>query len=313
MLTVFTAPKPFTGHIGVIQRNAIRSWMRLHEEIEIILFGTDEGVADVARELKVQHEPEVPRNKFGSMLVSGMFARAQKMARHETLCYVNCDIVLTEDFANALAQVRKAHEEFLMVGRRWDMDITDPLEFERPHWRTELRNRTLRDGKQRGSDWIDYFAFSRGLYGPDMPEFAIGRTCWDNWLVWKVLDQKKPVVDASAVVVAIHQNHDYSHHPLGERGAWHGEEAGRNAELAGGWGHLRTTADATLTATPNGLSGNARRHGRWAKRHLVDSPMRFLRYRVLHPVWFATLDLTRPVRNAMGLRSESARRARERT
>ena len=28
MITFFTTPKPFLGHIGIIQRNAIESWKR---------------------------------------------------------------------------------------------------------------------------------------------------------------------------------------------------------------------------------------------------------------------------------------------
>lgn len=30
MLTIFATPKPFQGHVGIIQRNAIGSWVRLH-------------------------------------------------------------------------------------------------------------------------------------------------------------------------------------------------------------------------------------------------------------------------------------------
>jgi len=37
MLTLFTIPKAFQGHTGVIQRNAIRSWTLLRPECEIIL------------------------------------------------------------------------------------------------------------------------------------------------------------------------------------------------------------------------------------------------------------------------------------
>jgi hypothetical protein len=311
MLTVFTAPKGFVGHIGTIQRNAIQSWMRLDADVEIILFGTDEGTAEVARELGVRHEPEVERNEFGSMLVSGMFARAQRMARHETLCYVNCDIVLMEDFAGAVGRVRKAHREFLMVGRRWDMEITRALEFERAGWQSDLRERARRDGKQRGAEWIDYFAFSRGLYGADTPEFAIGRTCWDNWLVWKALEEKKPVVDATAMVMAVHQNHDYSHHPQGERGAWHGDEAQRNLELAGGRRHLRTMADANLTAARSGLRWNVGRYWVWTKRSVIDVAAKFLRYRVWNPVWFAALGVSRPLRNAMGWRGGNVKGSRQ--
>ena len=42
MLTIFSTPKPFRGHIGVIQRNAIESWKRIHPDVEIILFGDEE-------------------------------------------------------------------------------------------------------------------------------------------------------------------------------------------------------------------------------------------------------------------------------
>src|SRR6202023_3325328 len=91
MLTVFSIPKAFVGHIGVIQRNAIRSWRMLHPEIEIILFGSDEGTAEVAREFGIRHEPNVERNEFRTILVHSAFAKAQSMARHEVVCYVNCD------------------------------------------------------------------------------------------------------------------------------------------------------------------------------------------------------------------------------
>jgi FkbM family methyltransferase len=61
MLTLFTTAKPFRGHSGIIQRNALKSWTRLHPDIDIILFGDDEGatevrrLSDVARELNLRH------------------------------------------------------------------------------------------------------------------------------------------------------------------------------------------------------------------------------------------------------------------
>jgi FkbM family methyltransferase len=61
MLTLFTTAKPFRGHSGIIHRNALKSWTLLHPDIEIILFGDDEGAAevrrlsDVARELNLRH------------------------------------------------------------------------------------------------------------------------------------------------------------------------------------------------------------------------------------------------------------------
>ena len=303
MLTLFTIPKAFKGHINVIQRNAIQSWMRLHPEIEIILFGTDEGAAEAAREFGVRHEPQVERNEFGTILLNSVFTKAQQLARYDLVCYVNCDILLLDGFCSALRTVSAAHPEFLMVGQRTDVDIRNPWPYERATWQAELRDFAARHGKMRTPNWIDYFAFRRGLYGADLPPFAIGRTFWDDWLVWKVLTAGKPVVDATPVVLALHQNHDYNHHPQGEAGVWKGVEAGRNAQLAGGWSHLRTIAHATEIVGPEGLRPNGLRDWTEAKRR-CEAVGRFFFYDVWQPVLFAVLNWTRPLRTALGLRTE---------
>ncbi len=297
MLTIFTTAKPFRGHAGMIQRNALQSWKALHPGIEIILFGADEGAAEAAREFGLRHEGHVERNEWGSKRLDFMFARAQVIARHEILCYINCDIILMQDFRRAVERVRAMHREFLMVGRRWDTDVTEPLAFERADWATELRGLAMRCGRKCTAEWIDYFAFSRGMYGADMPPFVL-RVFWDNWLVWKALDAGKPVIDASRAVMAVHQNHDYSYHPQGKAGVWSGEEAGLNGQMAGGWRHLRTIADATEVLPPEKLKRNAMRH--WsAVRRYARQAGRVLYYNVWQRVWFAVLDLTRPLRRAL--------------
>jgi hypothetical protein len=306
VFTLFTIPKAFKGHIGVIQRNAIQSWMRLDRHIEIILFGTDEGTAEAAREFGVRHQPHVERNEFGTILLNSVFTRAQQMARYDQVCYVNCDIMLLEGFPQAIAHVFAVHREFLMVGQRTDVDISTPWRFEHTDWKDELREFAARQGKRRPPNWIDYFAFSRGLYGADLPAFAIGRTCWDDWLVWKALTAKIPVVDVTPEVLAVHQNHDYSHHQQGEAGVWKGVEAGRNAQLAGGWGHLRTIAHATEILGTTGLRPNRRRHWAEAKRR-CQAVGRFFFYDVWQPASFAVMNWTRPLRTALGLRTETLR------
>lgn len=294
MISIFATGKPFRGHSGIIQRNAIQSWKALHPDIEIILFGDDEGAGEVAREFSLRHEPHVERNEHGTKRLDFMFARAQAIARHDILCYINCDIILMQDFRRAVERVSFAHREFLMVGRRWDTDITEPLDFARPGWDAELRALAMGQGRQRTAEWIDYFAFSRGLYPPDMPPFVL-RVFWDNWLVWKAMDSQKPVIDASSVVLAVHQNHDYNYHPKGKQGVWNGEEAGKNGQLAGGWRHLRTIADAPVGLTPDELKSRPSRHWSTAKRYTRQAG-RVLLYDVWHPIWFAFLNLTRPLR-----------------
>jgi hypothetical protein len=91
---------------------------------------------------------------------------------------------------------------------------------------------------------IDYFVFRRGLWR-EIPPFAVGRTMWDNWLIYSARARRVPVVDATASVMAVHQNHDYSHDAGGWQGVWKGPEAERNMALAGGLDHYFTIADAS--------------------------------------------------------------------
>lgn len=250
-LTIFSMPKPFRGPIATIQRNAIRSWTLLRPACEVILLGDEFGTAEVARELGVRHLPQVAVNEYGTPRIDSIFEAAQRAGRHELQCYVNCDIILMGDFLRAVAQVAHAKRRFLMVGQRWNMDVQELLEFE-TQWEERLHARARHQGQLFVATGMDYFVFPRGLWGR-IPPFAIGRTAWDNWLLYRARAVRAPLIDATRVVMAIHQNHDYAHHPEGARGVWQGVEAKRNLELAGGWPHMFMVKDATHVLLPAGL------------------------------------------------------------
>jgi hypothetical protein len=308
MITVFTTAKPFKGLVYTSQRNALRSWLQLHPDVEVILFGEDEGAAEAAEELGIRHEPYTEKNQSGSNQVNYMFSRAQAIARNDVLCYSNCDIILMQDFRRAVEHVYRRHREFLMVGRRWDMEITEACDFQSSDWQVKMRELALRTGRQRTSDWIDYFVFSRGLF-VNLPPLVVGRVFWDNWTVWHAIDLGKPVVDASREVLAVHQNHDYGHHPQGKQGVWFGEEATANYKFAGGWKHLRTMDDATERLTADGLKPNRLRYWAAVKRY-IRQVGRFGLYDVWQPVWFYVLGITRPLRSVLGLRTATLRGSR---
>jgi hypothetical protein len=301
MLTLFSTAKPFRGQIEMIQRNALWSWKLLHPDVEIILFGDDEGAAKVAMELSIRHEAHVEKNELGTNRVDYIFHRAQEIARHNLLCYANCDIIFLPDFLHALDQVRERHERFLALGRRWDTNVRQPIDFSAADWADTIRSRALAENKRRPPWFIDYFAFTRGLFGPDLPPLLIGRVNWDNWMVGKGIASGNPVVDVSSVVVAVHQNHDYLHHPKGKAGVYGGEEAERNFQLAGGWRNMRTIADAPLVLSTDGLKNNWRRYGSAVRRNVTRS-WHFMLSRVWHPIWFRVLGVTRPLRSALGMR-----------
>jgi len=250
MLTIFTTPKPFTGHDKVIQTNAIQSWLYLRPECQVVLLGDDEGAAEVALKLGVVHIPGVGCNEYGTPLISSMFSIAQDIARYQLMCYINADIILMSDFLPAVQSVHKY--PFLMVGQRWDLDMDEPVNFDDEHWESQLRARLTKYGQLHPRSGIDYFIYSRGLYD-NIPSFAIGRSAWDNWLIYRARSFKAAVVDATKVITPIHQNHDYSHNTRGEPGVWKGPEALMNHELAG-WGeHVLTLEHATWRLTSQGI------------------------------------------------------------
>jgi hypothetical protein len=290
MITFFSTTKPFRGHIAIIQRNAIRSWKLAHPEAEVILFGSEEGAAETARELGARHETDVERNSLGTPLLSSLFGRADRLARHDRLCFLNADILLTEDFLAASTKLAQIKERTLMVGRRCDVDITAPLDFSQPDWGARARAQAREIGKMRPAQWIDYFVFPRGLLSGQMPPFAVGRPGYDNWLLWKVRSMGVPVVDATAVVRAIHQNHDYSFHPGGMSGLWQDVEANENRALR--QGHFATIDNATHVFTPNGLRPNYYHWVALAKRKAAGARS---------AAWFGLLDMTRPVRRRLGM------------
>jgi hypothetical protein len=278
-LTIFAIPKAFRGHIAVIQRNAIASWTRMNPRPDVILFGADEGTAEIAAELGVHHVPTVQKNQWGTPLVSDLFAQAQGLARSPSLCYVNADIILFDDFIAAVTRAAAWSERFLIVGRRIDVDITEPLDFAPTNWAAQLKESARANGRLQIARNIDYFAFSRGLY-PAMPPLAIGRFWWDNWLLWKARSLGAPGLDATAVVTAIHQNHDYSHttYGPGKAGMMASEEAILNCRLTCeqnptdfdeglSWRYIYTIDDATHKLTPQAITGNPRHLWKSFKRH----------------------------------------------
>ena len=251
MLTFFTTAKPFTGHNGIIQRNALKSWKQLHPDVEVIVFGNEEGVAELCAEMGLRHEPRAERHESGMKYLDFMFREAQEKAKHSFLCYSNCDIVLLPDFAEAFEKARKWREKFLLVARRWDTDVTEAIAFERGDWAGEVRQLAQSKGTKQIPNYVDFFVFPRGFYA-GVPAMVVGRSYWDHWLVWRALDGGLAVIDASRFVVAMHQNHNYGYHPQGKQGTNEDAVAMRNLELAGGMKHQRSMHDATHAMTSSG-------------------------------------------------------------
>jgi hypothetical protein len=241
-LTLFSCPKPFSDpHIATIQHNAIRSWTELGDDAEVLLVGDEPGLTEAAAEHQVQLLPDVDRNDKGTPLVSSIFDLARKSSTSQILVYINADIIVFRDFSRAAREIAEQADHFLVIGQRWDLDIHDRLDYS-AGWDLRLAQEVDRRGRMHAPAGSDYFIFPRSQYG-EVPEFAIGRVGWDNWMIFHAHQQGWLIVDGTPSIRIIHQQHDYSHMPDGR--LRHQEpEARRNEYLAGGAKNLYMVLDS---------------------------------------------------------------------
>lgn len=231
-LTIFTAPKPFTNpHIATIQRNAIRSWKALGPDVSVLVIGSEEGIQQAAADLGVGWLPEVACNPHGTPFIPALFQAARQHSTSPLLAYVNADILLLPDFLAAAERLAAQLPHFLLVGQRWDLDLREPLEFS-GLWQAALRQRLAEDGRLHPRGGSDYFVFPRACF-EQIPGLVVGRAGWDNWMLFEARRRGWALVDGTADVWIVHQNHDYSHLPGGQP-HYRQPETFENIRLAGG-------------------------------------------------------------------------------
>lgn len=254
LLTLFSAPKSFADlHIATIQRNAIKSWTTL-PDVDVVLMGEEDGLAETSRELGVRHMPNVARSGSGAPLISSMFRLVRENSSSELLCIVNADMILMPDFVEAARTIyyggrvaegvsRQQCNKFVLLSQRWDLDVTNPLFFSNG-WEKRLREDVQKRGQLHRPAGSDFFLFPKPCY-TGIPDFTIGRAGWDNWMIYHARQEKWPVIDCTPSVMIVHQNHDYRHLPESKPHYEH-PETNKNIRLAGGPAAVRyTILDAT--------------------------------------------------------------------
>jgi hypothetical protein len=238
MLTIFTVPKPFRGNFETIQYNAIKSWKMLEAGPDIILLGDDFGTGEMAAELGALHIRDIETTPAGTPLIDSIFGSARANTETPWLAYINCDCILLDDFSASLSLLQQGLKacsipDFLLGSQRIEIDVGNRLSFNDPGWRTGLVNDVTNKGVRDSKTANEIFLFNRDLFD-EIPPFAIGRPCWDNWMVWYAWKKHTAVIDATEAFMVIHQCHDYTHVAGGWQAAWKGEEAQRNLALASG-------------------------------------------------------------------------------
>jgi hypothetical protein len=192
--------------------------------------------------------------------------------------------MLTSDLTAAVEAVQNRFDRFLMIARRWNVELADDWDFRSPSWEAKLRAYVREHGIIEPSyGGVDLFVYRRGLWNRLKP-FAIGRTRWDSALIYEARKLCAPVIEATRVVTAVHPNHDYSHDPQDTPGVFKGPEALRNQSLLGGDEFIFTSLNATHVLTESGIRQNRVLFPPYLLRQLATLPALYPRLRPLAPV-----------------------------
>lgn len=228
MITFLSSPKPFKGLALRNQIRAIRSWQGIAENAEVILYGNVEGIESASRESGIKYVPDITTNEYGTPLFNAIVKHAAQNAKHNIQIYLNCDIILTSMVLEAINCVK--FSSFLMTGQRInlmeDSDIVDIPD--KNYILNFLKKQYAADKiKLQSLHSADYFIFQRGLLD-DVSPIAIGRWCYENVLIQFCLERRIPVIDATLMIPAVHQYHEYEFIKGGREEAEFGVEARRN-------------------------------------------------------------------------------------
>jgi hypothetical protein len=175
------------------------------------------------------------------------------------------------------------------------MDIRNNIDFS-DGWQEQLKLECQKTGKLHPRGGSDYFIYPRTCFTV-LPDFAVGRAGWDNWMFYQARKNKWACIDASNSIQIIHQNHDYSHLPGGQS-HYRLPETNENVRLAGGRRSIFTLQDVNYEIT----IGKVRKYPLdWKKfwREIEIFPLITLKSKWLAQLFFAIIN---PKRASMELR-----------
>lgn len=213
-IEIFSAPKPFVGTDRDVNIRAIRSWKRLIPTPRITLLGQDIGYEDIAEEYGLHVCRDIDRTFLGVPLFNSIFHVANQ-SEATIAVIMNGDIVLLQEFVQAMKRILKRFEHFLVISARYDLDhLPENANEGTPHFERNLRKFVLEHGVLHTYGGMDLWAWNtKGprLFDGEMPHFIFGRGKYDNWLTHETIAAgRRHVIDASEAIMSIHIRHGYN-------------------------------------------------------------------------------------------------------
>jgi len=146
--------------------------------------------------------------------VNDLFQRTLAYTEADFYCYINCDIIVLDDFCQTLKilyqkNVKNKTDSIFACGQRWDSDsISEVINFQE-FSDEKILSIAKQTGRMHEPTGIDYFIFQKRTFS-NMPDLLIARAVFDNLIVGHaVMNNNIDDYDVSSMCTVIHQNHKY--------------------------------------------------------------------------------------------------------
>jgi len=249
MITILSSPKPFKGNDKLNQYRAIESWKNVPNS-EIMLFGNSEGINQAGNDLNVKVVNNIKQTDEGLPYFNSIIDYANRYGLFGIQMYINCDIVI-DNIETALQFI--TFKKFLLIGERLDLSKDIFIDIIDKGYKKKLINKLDNNQvKMHGPTGIDYFIFPKGIWDT-LPEIIVGRGAYDSALLAHCKRNGIPLIDASLVIIALHQFHDYNHVKKGKNEVFYGNNAKENKKAAGGIFSSNWISDSDYILNNDGL------------------------------------------------------------
>ncbi|XP_057774488.1 beta-arabinofuranosyltransferase RAY1 [Salvia miltiorrhiza] len=215
IITIFTAPRPFIGSIGERQSLAVRSWLGLSENINVVLCSQDPSVFSFAGSIgsRISVETKIDFTFMGTPFFHSMVARSLSSSSDISVL-IDPDTILLADLFSTLKYAHKLDDDWLLVASSQNVSSF-------PFWlQSDGKSWLGGDGKRAGIQKLQAFlvqesssrpcgekmliAWNNGdlpLHKGVLPPFLFGKGVHNHWLITEALiSDFRLVIDASVTV-----------------------------------------------------------------------------------------------------------------
>lgn len=240
MISFFTCPKKNLGLSKIHQTNSFNSIKKLDLDKEIIVFDQFKNFTQDPNLITIN---SINCNDFDTPYISDIFEKAIIKSKYEYLIYFNSDIIFDETLSNLIKFIStKKLDKFIAFGKRYDIESREYMS----NSDIERLNKNKSNYKLHNKFGIDYFIFYKKSFFK-LKKFLIGRTCWDNWMIYECNRRNFKLIDTTIDVNCFHQNHDFSHiKSSNEKTHYKGTERDYNYKLSGGHKNLFNIDDSNF-------------------------------------------------------------------